>query len=294
MIKGLAGRLAPARNESRYPAIPWLKEKIIKHRDDTTEKRISLHDFSLYYQRPREVLHTYDEIFHKEMYRFDTGNPHPVILDCGANIGLSVIYFKKLFPGAELIAFEPDEANYALLMKNIELNGLQNVTVHKAAVWVKDGTITFEAGASEGSSIADGAAAPAPGSAAGAGSAATLHDSAGATHPLIEVASMRLANLLAAREKIDFLKMDIEGAEWNVLMDSADHLDKIDHMFIEYHGLTFETEKLAELLELFDRKHFQVYIRNAADGLTHPYIQQRTGEKYDVQLNMFCYKKNQA
>ena len=270
MIRGMVSRLAPVGSASRYPPIPWLKEKILKHQDFTTEKKVALHDFSLYYQRPREVIHTYDEIFHKEMYRFDSDNPHPVILDCGANIGLSVLYFKRLFPGAELIAFEPDETNYALLIKNIEINKLSQVTVHKAAVWVKDGKISFEAGASEGSSIASGAPAGAP---------------------VIEVDSMRLAGLLAARQKIDFLKMDIEGAEWDVLMDSADYLDRIEHMFIEYHGLTFETAKLADLLTLFDRKGFQVYIRNAADGLVHPYIERQTGEKYDVQLNMFCYRK---
>ena len=50
----------------------------------------------------------YREIFIQELYRFETSNPAPVIIDCGANCGLSVVYFKQLFPAAKIVAVEAD------------------------------------------------------------------------------------------------------------------------------------------------------------------------------------------
>ena len=54
-------------------------------------------------------LSSREEIFDQQIYRFNTSNSKPYIVDCGANIGLSIIYFKQLFPNAEIVAFEPDE-----------------------------------------------------------------------------------------------------------------------------------------------------------------------------------------
>src|SRR5688572_20822569 len=53
-------------------------------------------------------VHSYSEIFKREIYRFTTVNNAPKIIDCGANIGLSVIYFKRLYPAAKIVAFEAD------------------------------------------------------------------------------------------------------------------------------------------------------------------------------------------
>src|SRR5213078_3291906 len=46
----------------------------------------------------QSFLYTHGEIFVREIYRFESNNPRPLIIDGGANIGLSVIYFKSLFP----------------------------------------------------------------------------------------------------------------------------------------------------------------------------------------------------
>src|SRR5688572_17057445 len=54
---------------------------------------------------PFWFLHSVDEIFVEEVYKFKAESDHPVILDCGANIGLSLVYFKKLYPNAHIIAF---------------------------------------------------------------------------------------------------------------------------------------------------------------------------------------------
>src|SRR5215203_998957 len=58
---------------------------------------------------------SYSEIFKRGIYRFETQSDSPVIIDCGANIGLSVIYFKRLFPAARIIAFEADPSVFDVL-----------------------------------------------------------------------------------------------------------------------------------------------------------------------------------
>src|SRR5215471_7593686 len=60
----------------------------------------------------------YREIFDLEIYRFNAKTKRPYIIDCGANIGLSVLYFKQLYPESQIVAFEPDEAVFAVLSRN--------------------------------------------------------------------------------------------------------------------------------------------------------------------------------
>jgi FkbM family methyltransferase len=269
IAKGVIGKFQKKPTMSDYDSISWFKEKLLKHQDDVNVKQIGLQHFKLFYKRPYELLHTYKEIFENEIYRFSSDSNTPVIIDCGANIGLSAIYFKLLYPNSMVIAFEPDNNNFELLKKNIELNNFKNVELYKKAVWTKDGTISFEANESEASRINEEKADDA-----------------------VLVECIKLASFLSHYPKIDFLKMDIEGAEDKVIDDCSDVLSNIQNMFIEYHGKTTETEKLTKMLSLFEEKGFLVYIKNAADELKHPFIEKETPYQYDVQLNIFCYKKD--
>ncbi|WP_447641531.1 MULTISPECIES: FkbM family methyltransferase [Chitinophagaceae] len=244
-----------------------MAEKKIKHLDDCQEKQIQLSGYHISYKKPYELLHTYEDIFSKEIYRFNSDSEQPLIFDCGSNIGFSILYFKKIFPSSKIVAYEADENNYGLLKKNVERNHLQNVDLRNKAVWIHDDGVQFSAKGTEASKIAEG-------------------DGDGAK----TVSSERLASVLAGFEKIDFLKMDIEGAEYDVVKDCAPYLSRIENMFIEYHGTVEETDKLNQLLAIFSKSGFRVYIKNAADFLLHPYIDKKVNSIYDVQLNIFCYK----
>lgn len=252
-------------NESNH--ISWLNEKVLKHEEDQKEKKINLSGFTITYKRPYELLHTYQELFEKQIYRFHTATDRPIIIDCGANIGLSVLYFKKCLPNADIIAFEPDASNFTLLEKNVYSNNLASVTLHNAAIWIHNNSINFDASGSEASHISE---QPDSGSFA--------------------VKAFRLADLLQQYPKVDFLKIDIEGAEKAVLQDAAHQLTRIENMFVEYHGKTNETEKLASILSIIEKAGFSTYIQNAADNLVQPYISKTTSGLYDVQLNIFCFK----
>jgi FkbM family methyltransferase len=269
IVKGIIGKFKPKTGEARFTDINWTLEKILKHEDDQSFKQKKLPIGIINYKRPYEVLHTYRELFCKEIYRFHTNSEAPIIIDCGSNIGLSVLYFKTIFPKAKVWAFEPDQANYELLSKNIQSNDLQDIIAEPAAVWISDGTINFSGNGSEASRIDENNA----------------HTS---SHT---VACIRLKNLLCKFETIDFLKMDIEGGEYKVITDCANELHRVSNFFLEYHGKANETKQLTELLEIVDKQGFQAYIRNAADTLAHPFIDKQTNTQFDVQLNIFCYKK---
>jgi len=73
-------------------------------------------------------FHSIEELFVDEVYCCVLSTDAPYILDCGANIGLSVIYFKQQWPKAKIVAFEPDPKNFDHLTKNIESFQLTDVT----------------------------------------------------------------------------------------------------------------------------------------------------------------------
>ena len=265
IINGVLGRTLWKKQRGRFPKISWIKEKRLKHEDDKLLKTIRLDKFKLNYKRPYELLHTYKELFLDEIYNFTATSPAPYIIDCGANIGLSVLYFKNLYPNATLLAFEPDADNYSLLLKNIEANRLSNVECRQSAVWIHNEFISFTSDGTQGSSIT--------------------------TQPSIntvKIKAERLADIISTR-KVDFLKIDIEGAELDVLKDCEPFFANVENLFVEYHGKTNDTEKLNQLIQTV-KSHYRVYIKMAADNLDFPFVSKSTAGSFDVQLNIFCFK----
>jgi FkbM family methyltransferase len=267
IIKGIVGRLKTRKTDQNPFEIGWLQTKILKHQDDQRIKSYRFRQFQVWYKRPYELLHTYRELFINGIYRFTAKTDMPVIIDCGANIGMSVLYFKQLYPHSHIEAFEPDMQNFELLSKNLAANKLESVQLYQAAVWTSNGTVLFNANASEAS-----------------------HVSENKDNGTIAVTSIRLAEVLQKFPRVDFLKMDIEGAEWNVVPDAAHELKRVDHFFLEYHGKAGEAYKLAGIMDILISCGFAIYIKNAADSLQHPFVQKSTHTIYDIQLNIFCYR----
>lgn len=267
ILKGIQKKLTQTRTKPRFKQFSWIQKRIIKHQEDKQVKSFDFGQFSVFYKRPYELIKTYEELFLSEIYRFETKNSNPIIIDCGANIGLSSIYFKTIYPNATLYAFEPDESLFKLLSQNIAVNGFQDTHLHQEAVWIEDCTLSFSKKGSEASHI-------------------DLTN-----HSAHKVKAIQLASFLAQFDQVDFLKMDIEGAEFQVVADCLDELKKVDHFFLEYHGKVDQTKQLYTLLQQVESIGFNVYIKMAADQLTSPFYQKQTGTPYDVQLNIFCYKQ---
>ena len=83
------------------------------------------------------------EIWKNESYRFNTRRQEPLILDCGANVGMGTLYWKHLYPQARVIAFEPDPTIFRVLRENLAARNLTKVQPINAAVWTKEGEVSF-------------------------------------------------------------------------------------------------------------------------------------------------------
>lgn len=75
-------------------------------------------------------------------YYFETSKANPVILDCGANIGLATLFFKWMYPHSEIHAFEPDGVTFELLKRNVEANNLHDVHLYNVALFNSSGRLT--------------------------------------------------------------------------------------------------------------------------------------------------------
>jgi len=231
-----------------------------------TEGEVSFFGKPFYFTDASGFLHSLEEIFQQEIYKFTSEKDDPYIIDCGANMGLSVLYFKTLYPKSTIICFEPDESTCKILKKNTAEYG-DSVEVHEEAVWTEDKDLTFfSEGSLAGSLVVDFA-----------------HKKNSKTVKAIDFKTY-------LNRKIDFLKIDIEGAENELIFDIQEYLHLVDKMFLEYHGLIGEPQNLGKILDLLTAKGFEYYIRLAGDTMQYPFC----GEKplnFNQQLNILCYRK---
>ena len=83
---------------------------------------------------PRSFYTTFKEIFIDECYYFENLPDRPMIVDCGANIGMATCFFKRLRPNAYVWAIEPSPGTVELLKENLRSNRIEGVRVIAAAL----------------------------------------------------------------------------------------------------------------------------------------------------------------
>ena len=194
----------------------------------------------------------YKDIFINRVYHFESASVAPTVLDCGGNIGMSVLYYKLIYPQARITTFEPDPSVFGYLQDNMTRHGLNDVKLVQAAVCGREGSLTFHSDGKYASNLAS------------------------ETAPLEEgwtkrrVPCVRLSSALT--EPVDFLKINIEGAEWEALADSGERLRLVNEMVIEYHHLPGVPRTLHKILDLLDRQGFE-YLINDFDSETNGGVQ---------------------
>ncbi len=231
-----------------------------------TNNTITVQGFSLEGFQMDTLVYLYRDVFLQGTYYFKTNNPTPTILDCGANIGTSVLFFKWLFPNAIIHAFEPSPAIFAKLQKNVSDNHLTQVFCHNVALSDTKTTLSFFE--------PEGVAGSLTGS---------LTQARNAGKP-VEVQAIKLSDFISEYNinSIDYLKMDIEGAETAVIqnMDAANALHMIKQAGIEYHHqIAGQEASLGSFLNVFEKAGFRYSI--FAEGLPS-----KTNEMRDVHLFM--------
>lgn len=178
-----------------------------------------LQKYQVFYQNEAEYHQLKREIFHQGVYYFETANPRPYIIDAGAHIGLATLYFKTLFPMAEILAIEPNPITRECLETMVFENNLTDVTIADFALGPQPGTMPFIL----------------PAKSSGWHMAAGLVKSPELLEPIkqISVAVQPLSSLL--NRPVDLLKIDIEGTENQVLHEAGDHLHWVKEILVEFH-----------------------------------------------------------
>lgn len=162
-------------------------------------------------------------------------NKDSVVVDCGANVGVVTVPLART--GARVISFEPDEVAFAEL--SAAAAGLSNVELHQAAVGTEPGTVRLY----RAQSFTDDPVKATVSSSVMTGKRGQSEENS------IEVEQIDLVSFLSKLVKecgrIDFLKMDIEGAELTLLpaLIKAGLIDKVRYMAVETHERKFPAQR---------------------------------------------------
>jgi FkbM family methyltransferase len=207
------------------------------------------------------------QIFGQSLYDFQSDSPAPVILDCGAHIGLASLFFKQRYPNARIIAFEADPAICEVLRFNLNSFGILDVEVHQSAVWVHDRGVTFERSTDDAGKVRG--------------------ESLKSESPNASlVPSMRLKTLLS-QSSVDLVKLDIEGAEFEVIADCGEALRNAKLFLVEAHMFGYP-QQLGALLSNFEKHGFRYMVSDLhhatwlpVDG-QHPPFRHCTADKFII------------
>jgi FkbM family methyltransferase len=157
------------------------------------------------------------QIFVNREYRFAPRRPVRTVVDAGANTGFSALSFSEQFPEAQIVALEPEASNFKLLLENTK--PCLRIHCEQAALWNEDTDLD----------VVDwfGKCGFRTKPAAQAMSRPVCGRTPGITMPTL----MSRFGM----EQIDFLKMDVEGAEKEILAGNPDWLEKVGVLAVELH-----------------------------------------------------------
>ena len=238
----LGARRADARRTYRAHAM----HELLRRPDTAGPGWADVAGFRLRYLEAEWMRYLYREVFGEREYWFSCDHPRPVILDCGSNIGMAILFFKALYPDAEITAFEPAPWACSAIEETIGANGLRDVTVHNAALAEEDGTLDlFHDPSHPGSAVMSVCRERMPGDA-------------------VRVPAVRLSRFVT--KPVDFLKLDVEGSELPVLRElvSSGTIGQIRQMVIEFHHHMSPTvDNLSECLSMLERNGFGYQLTSA-------------------------------
>lgn len=225
--------------------------------------------------QPWRVLDTYSflwqfrEIFTDRSYAFPCNESQPVIYDCGSNIGLSILYYNKYYPNCRVECFEPNPKVAEVLKMNIDgLKGC-NINLHQEAVWIRDEVLEF---AVEGDP-----------------DAGRIGDPTGGGAGAVRVQARDLRSMLDRESRVDFLKIDVEGAESKIIPHITPCLHKVRSLFVEYHSRPGEPQELGSILKCLEEAGFRYYLKTE-NRRRQPLTNHGQELGMDYQTNVYAFR----
>lgn len=169
-----------------------------------------------------------------------------VIVDIGAHKGYFTLFASlNTDKQSKIISVEPVEANFRILEQNIQQNENKNekIKLIKAAVADFDGELDIHLSHDTNHSLISG------------------NPLSGKSHSTEKVKAITLDSLFSQFQlnEIDFLKLDCEGAEYDILFNASDvTLNKIKILSMEFHDLKSSEKNADKLIAYLENKHFRV------------------------------------
>jgi FkbM family methyltransferase len=186
------------------------------------------------------------EVFADRQYQMPVGfRPPQVIVDAGANIGLTSLFFVSRYPEARIVAIEPDDENFELLLANT--GQYRNVRALKAALWHEHGNVELH-----DPGIGKWGLKASPGQSGTA-----------------DVRTVTMDDLIGEYGRVDLLKMDIEGAERDVLKHSLSWFDSVGALALEIHDV--ETTDVISVFDDLTREFVRCGERNSVTVVVRPH-----------------------
>lgn len=257
LLRQMISPLRPFLNNPQYRE--WLRlSDHLRSFPPETVSDISFSGLKFRFADASAFLNMYENIFLNRCYEFRTSTTQPLIIDCGANIGLAALWFAVKYPSSRIIAFEPDPFLFEILRHNAETNHL-NVDLRCEAVWYENADLPFVPSKKQSGHIA-----------------ATGNQFCKA---------VRLIDIIGTFESIDLLKLDIEGAEFRVIHDIGHVLHKIKNLFVEFHFNDGNLKDTLDSLQLIQAAGFRCSIQT-------PVVKIPFEEKTGLQtLDVYATKK---
>lgn len=229
----------------------------------------TVNSFKLHFSDSCTLLGGIGEIYEQRVYDFKPKSPEPIVIDCGANIGLASLWFADNIPNCRVISYEADPNIFDIMRLNVNSFGYQKVIspVNAALASHSDGVLFSQEGGFSGQ--------------------IKYQEHAIFSNEAF-VPSVTLAQVLSSHKHVDLLKIDVEGAENDIFYDNLD-LSIVNNLFLEYHSFEKKPQLLAKILNIISNNGFRYHIREANPS-PHPFIQIDSLVGMDLQLNIYAYR----
>jgi FkbM family methyltransferase len=191
----------------------------------------------------------YRDVIDCKEYEFTVGKEPKIIIDAGANIGLTSVFFANKYPNAKIITIEPDESNIKILEMNIK--PYKNIHLIKGALWDSVGEIDLlDAGLGNWGFMVGHENNP---------NGIKLPTNSKYKTPTVNIE--KIIELYGIDE-IDILKIDIEGSEKEVFNNCSQWINKVNSIVVELHE---RMKKGCDKAFYGIRKHFDKCCKNYED-----------------------------
>jgi FkbM family methyltransferase len=167
---------------------------------------------------PSTDLRVYEQFMLRKEYDLPAQREPSFIVDAGANIGLASVFFANRYPHARILSLEPEKSNYDMLVRNAA--PYPNIKAVRGALWSETtelnvidpglGSWGFQVGAQNGAT-------------------------SGAADQTVHAFTVETIMRDFGVEKIDILKIDIEGSELEIFQTANRWIDKVDSLVVELH-----------------------------------------------------------